>query len=71
MRAGPSITHAQPTALPRQRRGSARMEPLLLTGLNGPARSRSALAAGNILNKCETQPFSLPRVARSAQQLLL
>ena len=80
MRAGPSlsdnffdtpISHTQPTALPRQWRGSARMTPLLLKGLNGPARSRSTLAAGNILHKCETQPFSLPRVARTAQQLLL
>ena len=53
------ISHPQARALPRQWRGSARMEPLLEL-LHGPARSHSTLAAGNILHESEAQPCSLP-----------
>ena len=53
------ISHPQARALPKQWRGSARMEPLLEL-LHGPARSHSTLAAGNILHESEAQPCSLP-----------
>lgn len=48
----------QGRALPRQWRGSTRMEPHLEL-LHGPARSHSALAAGNIPHDYEAQSCSL------------